>query len=118
MPSWLQGKHYGNRKQSSDSPGRDLSVVACDPQTLDHKQRDRLRFIVRLLKNTQKRKPYFGCFGLHEWAMVYRGKDVRHGTTTPLRLPQEKIDLGLLNPVRSPALTLTRFVFLQNLPSR
>ncbi|HLP25341.1 MAG TPA: 3-methyladenine DNA glycosylase, partial [Acidobacteriota bacterium] len=40
----------------------------------------------------QNRAPTFACFGLHEWAMVYRlaPTDVRH-TQLPLRFPPEEI---------------------------
>lgn len=37
-----------------------------------------------LLTATTSRPARFGCFGLHEWAMVYRADETRH--TTPLRL--------------------------------
>ncbi|MCB1292109.1 MAG: 3-methyladenine DNA glycosylase, partial [Mycobacterium sp.] len=43
-----------------------------------------LRFVAGLLKSTESRPPRFGCFGMHEWAMVYRADDVRH--PVPLRL--------------------------------
>lgn len=43
-----------------------------------------VRFIAGLLKATQGRPPRFNCFGLHEWAMVYRSEAPRHGI--PLRL--------------------------------
>jgi hypothetical protein len=36
------------------------------------------------------RDPLYGCFGLHEWAMVYRTPEVRHAKT-PLRLLPEAI---------------------------
>jgi hypothetical protein len=41
----------------------------------------------RLLSATAGRTPHFGCFGMHEWAMVYRldPADVRHAAW-PLRL--------------------------------
>lgn len=44
-------------------------------------------FIQRLLAATASRPPQLGCFGLHEWAMVYRigQDDVRH-RDWPLRL--------------------------------
>ncbi|KQS71146.1 hypothetical protein [Modestobacter sp. Leaf380] len=38
-----------------------------------------------LLARTAGRAGQFGCFGLHEWAMVYRAGEVRHGGV-PLRL--------------------------------
>jgi hypothetical protein len=51
-----------------------------------------VRWIRDLLAATAGRQPHLGCFGLHEWAMVYRlGPDeVRH-TEWPLRLGQPEI---------------------------
>lgn len=42
------------------------------------------RGVVGLLRATRDRAPVFGCFGLHEWAMVYRTDRPRHAE--PLRL--------------------------------
>ncbi|RLK59415.1 3-methyladenine DNA glycosylase [Actinokineospora cianjurensis] len=42
-------------------------------------------FIQDLLSATASRPPRLGCFGLHEWAMVYRTPDLRHAAW-PLRL--------------------------------
>jgi len=42
-------------------------------------------FVADLLRATEERSPQFGCFGMHEWAMVYRTDAVRHGAV-PLRL--------------------------------
>jgi hypothetical protein len=66
--------------------------ISLDPERLGAKERQRLRWIADLLEATADRPPNFACHGLHEWAMVYRGEEVRHGKTTPLRLPQEEID--------------------------
>jgi hypothetical protein len=66
--------------------------VFADPRRLSMKERQRLRWIAELLSATRGRAPNFACHGLHEWAMVYRGKEVRHEKTTPLRLPQAEID--------------------------
>ena len=44
-----------------------------------------VRFIRSLLSASAGRTPWLGCFGLHEWAMVYRSSAVRHGDF-PLRL--------------------------------
>jgi len=46
-----------------------------------------------LLAATLDRQPSFGCFGLHEWAMVYRldPGDIRHASW-PLRLGSEGTD--------------------------
>jgi hypothetical protein len=62
-----------------------------DPQYLV-KHRARIDSTLELLRNTQLREGTFNCFGLHEWAMVYRAdqNDIRHGD--PLRVSQEKVD--------------------------
>jgi len=46
---------------------------------------DTVRFIARLLRATASRPARLNCFGLHEWAMVYRAPTVRHDRI-PLRL--------------------------------
>ena len=48
-------------------------------------RRETVGFITRLLRATATRPPVLNCFGLHEWAMVYRSPAVRHGQV-PLRL--------------------------------
>jgi hypothetical protein len=50
-----------------------------------HTRLPAVRFIAGLLRSTAGRAPQFGCFGLHEWAMVYRAPATRHGQV-PLRL--------------------------------
>lgn len=67
-------------------------LLAADPGRLAGKERQRLRWIGELLEATHDRPPNFACHGLHEWAMVYRGKEVRHEKTLHLRLPQAEID--------------------------
>lgn len=44
-----------------------------------------IRFVARLLRATAARPAALNCFGLHEWAMVYRAPEVRH-EQVPLRL--------------------------------
>lgn len=46
--------------------------------------------IATILRATHGRAPGFGCFGLHEWAMVYRRREHRH--PVPLRLGQAGTD--------------------------
>lgn len=67
-------------------------VVFQDVTVLSTKERQRLRWIRELLESTHGRAPNFACHGLHEWAMVYRGQEVRHEKVTVLRLPQSEID--------------------------
>ena len=49
-----------------------------------------LRWIVNLLERTTDRTPRFGCFAMHEWAMVYRTGDIRHGQL-PLRMAPDDL---------------------------
>lgn len=56
-----------------------------DPASTPEKRRASFRWIRNLLEQTRDRAPFFGCLGLHEWAMVYEKKDVRH-PQLPLRL--------------------------------
>jgi len=57
--------------------------VAVGP--LPSARRQTVEFVRDLLTATANRAPRFGCFGMHEWAMVYRAPDVRH-EDWPLRL--------------------------------
>jgi hypothetical protein len=78
----FHGKHYT----------REDGFLFADPMLMTEKERARLAWIRDLLAATRDRAPNFACHGLHEWAMVYKGKEVRHEKTTPLRLPQQEID--------------------------
>jgi len=82
LPATFNGKHY--------TAGAD--GIHMDTTKLADKERGRLEWIRDLLNATSGRPPVFSCHGLHEWAMVYRGKEVRHEKTTRLRLPQAEID--------------------------
>lgn len=59
-------------------------TVAAD---LLDRRRSTVEYIAALLAATASRRPHLSCFGLHEWAMVYRGgaDAVRHAQV-PLRL--------------------------------
>ncbi|MBY6410152.1 3-methyladenine DNA glycosylase [Rhodococcus sp. BP-252] len=56
-------------------------------------RRSAVEFTLGLLRATAARPPHHGCFGLHEWAMVYRGghEALRHGSV-PLRLGHDGTD--------------------------
>ncbi|MEV0892653.1 3-methyladenine DNA glycosylase [Promicromonospora sp. NPDC050262] len=73
---------------------------------------DTVRYVRELLSATASRPGTFGCFGLHEWAMVYRdreaGRDQRH--PLPLRLGHEGTDAVVeANPVRCSHFDAFRF---------
>lgn len=79
---------------------RDAAVFA-DAGEIDGKAAERMRLMSGLLAATRGRAPNFACHGLHEWAMVYGGAEIRHDGTAPLRLPQVEIDaLVASRPIR------------------
>ena len=55
-------------------------------------QRPLLTQLHGLLTATAGRAPQFGCFGLHEWAMVHRASELGTRHDWPLRLGQEGTD--------------------------
>jgi hypothetical protein len=80
-------RHLSNRGYREEN-----GALFADPALMPEKEKQRLEWIVSLLEATRDRAPNFACHGLHEWAMVYGGRSVRHEKILPLRLPQQEID--------------------------
>ncbi|RKT56532.1 3-methyladenine DNA glycosylase [Saccharothrix australiensis] len=59
--------------------------VTLDVEAFARDRAATIGFVHDLLTATAARPPRLGCFGLHEWAMVYRSDRVRH-EAWPLRL--------------------------------
>ena len=76
-----------------------------DLRRLTEKEAERFHFTHNLLTLTQARPGVYSCFGLHEWAMVYSGAEVRHRESAPLRMSQAEVD----EFVRSRNLVCTHF---------
>ena len=76
----LDASEYDGRRGYTYVDG----AATLDPAEVSRRA-DSIRWIRRLLAATLDRQPQFGCFGLHEWAMVYRTSAVRH-EKWPLRL--------------------------------
>ncbi|TYL54571.1 3-methyladenine DNA glycosylase [Agromyces mariniharenae] len=101
-PSLLRRWHPGPGVELADAAGTpraDWRWYAAGPTPgsllVDHEamQREKaplLRAVERMLRLTASRPGQFGCFGLHEWAMVYRQREHRH--PVPLRLGQDATD--------------------------
>ena len=69
---------------------------------------DTVRSVRDLLARTAARPANVGCFGLHEWAMVYRERGTRHAL--PLRLGPEGTDAVVdSHPVRCSHFDAFRF---------
>ena len=62
---------------------------------------DTIEFVGRLLEATARRPAQLNCFGLHEWAMVYRDGAVRH-ERVPLRLGASGTDAVVETEVAGP----------------
>jgi hypothetical protein len=82
----LDGSSYDGRRGYVVAEG----VASLDPAEIARRA-DSIAWVRRLLASTLGRQPQFGCFGLHEWAMLYRTSDVRH-EKWPLRLGAEGTD--------------------------
>jgi hypothetical protein len=86
-PAALRRWHPGYGVTLLDAPEyADLKGYAGGRVSTTHldSQRPLLESVRHLLAATASRPPTLGCFGLHEWAMVYRSEKVRH--PWPLRL--------------------------------
>jgi hypothetical protein len=98
LERWLPGP--GLALRGADEllavPGhvRDGDTVRLDPAALPARTADTARFVRALLAATASRPPRLSCFGLHEWAMVYRSDAPRHGQL-PLRLGAAGMDAVL-----------------------
>ena len=92
-PARLRQWHPGVGVALRDAPdfvGRRFYRHVADHVVLDEQQllsarRSTVDFVAALLPAVRDRPAGLGCFGLHEWAMVYRTDAVRH-QNWPLRL--------------------------------
>ncbi|RKF27208.1 3-methyladenine DNA glycosylase [Micromonospora globbae] len=98
-PAQLRRWHPGAGVELRDADpaefGRDYRPVAAgvmlDTAAVRARRAESIRWIRTLLAATAGRQPHLGCFGMHEWAMVYRQTqaEVRHNAW-PLRLSPEE----------------------------
>jgi hypothetical protein len=65
-------------------------IAFLTPNSIPEKRLKSFNWILHLLKSTRDRRPAFGCFGMHEWAMVYKSEEIRHGQV-PLRMDDKEL---------------------------
>ncbi|PMD05659.1 3-methyladenine DNA glycosylase [Brevibacterium paucivorans] len=84
---------YFNRRWYTRGQHAGHTVVHVDVHAWTADRGQGATFIRQLLEATVDREASFGCFGLHEWAMVYKqtAQEHRH-SQVPLRLSQEETD--------------------------
>lgn len=110
-PAWLRRWHPGPDVSLAGDGAREFlrwreyretpDGVAVDPAALPPHRRDFVVWLRDLLATMQVRPAFFGCHGLHEWAMVYRQTpdEVRHNQY-PLRFaPAELVRIVESLPV-------------------
>jgi len=101
-PSWLRRWHPGPDVVLQGEAAREFlrwpeyhevdGGVALNCAALEPRRRESVAWMLNLLRATAERPPQFACFGLHEWAMVYRQTpdEVRHNAW-PLRFPPDEL---------------------------
>ncbi|MFJ2552914.1 3-methyladenine DNA glycosylase [Microbacterium sp. NPDC087591] len=77
------------------SPGATVGGVVPDAASFATEKADLAGLVERMLRRTASRPGQFGCFGLHEWAMVYQADELRH--PVPLRLGKAGTDAVVEN---------------------
>lgn len=98
-PGQLQRWHPGVGVAMEGESARDYLIhkgyvetlhgITADPRTLPEHRVTAVKWLRDMLIRAQERPAVFGCFGLHEWAMVYRSETVRH-EKWPLRFSPEE----------------------------
>jgi hypothetical protein len=101
-PAWLRRWHPGPDTLLEGEPALEFlrwseyqklgDGVQLDVTSLPEKRLRFVRWLQGFLSATGARTPFFGCYGWHEWAMVYRQtpEEVRHNAH-PLRFEREEI---------------------------
>jgi len=101
-PSWLRRWHPGPDVVLQGETAREFlrwpeyqgadGGVALNCAALEPRRRESVAWMLGLLRATAERPPQFACFGLHEWAMVYRQTpaEVRHNAW-PLRFSPDEL---------------------------
>jgi hypothetical protein len=101
-PAWLRRWHPGPDIALSGETAREFlrwpeyyttpDGIALDPARLPAHRREFVSWLRGMLAAMQTRPAFFGCYGLHEWAMVYRqtAAEVRHNAW-PLRFAPDSL---------------------------
>ena len=89
-PAWLRRWHPGPDVALAGEDAREFlrwpeyretpDGIALDPATLPAHRREFVAWLRGMLQAMETRPAFFGCHGLHEWAMVYRQtpEQIRH----------------------------------------
>jgi hypothetical protein len=101
-PAWLRRWHPGPGVQLQGAAAEDFlrwpeyqatpDGITLALDSVPEKRLTFIRWLHAFLVAQRDRPAFFGCFGLHEWAMVYRQtpEEVRHNAW-PLRFPPDEL---------------------------
>ncbi|WP_430868756.1 3-methyladenine DNA glycosylase [Demequina aurantiaca] len=84
--------HAGWKWYRSADADPAASATVFDATSFMAKRGRTVDFVETLMQRTAERPLHVGCFGLHEWAMVYKSGDPDRRHTLPLRLGAEATD--------------------------
>ncbi len=94
VPSFEEGLEMGENLPSLSEYWFkvDKGILSLNPERLQGQALFLIDFIEELSENILERTPRFGCFGLHEWAMVYKltNNELRHSDYS-LRVSSEEL---------------------------
>jgi hypothetical protein len=90
LTSALEFSDFDSLPQHSEF-SMNKNIAYLNPDFFPKKRIRSVKWMLGLLKKSRSQKPLFGCFGMHEWAMVYRAEEIRH-EQVPLRLPMDEIN--------------------------
>ncbi len=68
---------------------KDSLGVYLNPEAITERLAETLQWVLNLLESAKSRPENTACFGLHEWAMLYKTESPRH--TTPLRVSDAEL---------------------------
>ena len=97
LMTWTPGIGYLLEKEGQDPEMHFKEIhsgenyLYLDPSAIPAKRLRSFEWILKLLEACKFKDPAFGCFGMHEWAMVYNTEEVRHDYL-PFRLPRKEIN--------------------------
>jgi len=99
------GKRYQRFAIDARYSLSDHCISLKSPPQLTQSLQRRLPWVIELLNRMQNTPARFGCFALHEWAMVYKLPEERRHAGYPLRVTPEQLE----NIVDSQKLRCTHF---------
>ena len=101
---WHPGIGVALRGDEAESylgvPGYMATRHGMTVEPLSAKRRSFVEWLGNFLESTGNRSPFFGCHGLHEWAMVYKCNKVRHASQALRLAPSEIAAVVNSLPVR------------------